>query len=212
MNRYRTLISGTLLALFAAAGAGLVAFTWDRTAERIATNEREALFNSLTALVPAASIDNDIINDRIEVSAPELLGGAITTVYRGRYQAQPVAAVLTSMAPDGYAGPIRLLVAVNYDGSLAGVRVVSHKETPGLGDRMEESRSDWVLSFNGKSLNDPPLEQWKVKRDGGVFDQFTGATITPRVIVRTVKNSLLYFKEHRDALFDPKALDAEDAK
>lgn len=212
MSRHHTLISGILLALFAVAGAGLVAFTYEQTAERIATNEREALFNSLTALVPAQSIDNDIIIDRITVSDPELLGSVSTTVYRGRHQGQPVAAVLTPMAPDGYSGAIRLLVAINYDGSLAGVRVVSHKETPGLGDRIEVSRSDWIHGFTGRSLDDPPLAQWKVKRDGGIFDQFTGATITPRVIVRTVKNSLLYFKEHRDALFDPKALDTEDAK
>lgn len=204
MSQYHTLISGTLLALFATAGAGLVAFTHEQTAERIASNEREALLKSLTALVPAESIDNDIITDLITVGDLELLGSTDITVYRGRRQGQPVAAVLTSVDPRGYAGPIRLLVAVNYDGSLGGVRVVSHKETPGLGDRIEESRSDWILGFAGKSLGNPPLEQWKVKRDGGVFDQFTGATITPRGIVRTVKNTLLYFKDHRDALFKKK--------
>ncbi|MFC1684108.1 electron transport complex subunit RsxG [Pseudomonadota bacterium] len=203
MNRYRTLISGTLLALFAAAGAGLVAFTYEQTADRIAANEREALLKSLTALVPAKSIDNDIITDLIRVSDPELLGSDSTTVYRGRRQQRPVAAVLTPAAPDGYSGPIRLLVAIHYDGTLAGVRVVSHKETPGLGDRIEEEKSDWIYGFAGKSLDNPSLGQWKVKRDGGVFDQFTGATITPRVIVRTVKNTLVYFQQNREALFKP---------
>jgi len=203
MSRYRTLISGTLLALFAAAGAGLVAFTYQQTADRIAANEREALLKSLTALVPATSIDNDIITDFITVSDPVLLGGESTTVYRGRRQGRPVAVVLTPIDPYGYAGPIRMLVAINHDGTLGGVRVVSHKETPGLGDRIEESRSDWILGFTGKSLGNPPPEKWKVKRDGGIFDQFTGATITPRGIVRTVKNSLLYFKQNREALFKP---------
>jgi electron transport complex protein RnfG len=105
------------------------------------------------------------------------------------------------VVPDGYSGPIKLLVAVNYDGTLGGVRVISHKETPGLGDKIEESRSDWVLGFNGKSLTDPLLEKWKVKRDGGIFDQFTGATITPRSIVSAVKHTLLYERDHRDALY-----------
>lgn len=210
MTRHHTLISGALLALFAVAGASLVAFTHEQTAERIAANEREALLKSLTTLVPAERIDNDIITDLTTVSDPQRLGGGETIVYRGRHQGQPVAAVMTPIAPDGYAGPIRLLVAINYDGSLGGVRVVSHKETPGLGDRIEESRSDWILGFAGKSLSNPSMEKWKVKRDGGIFDQFTGATITPRVIVRTVKNSLLYFKEHRDALFDPKTLETEN--
>ncbi len=201
MNKRHILIASVLLALYAVAGAGLVAFTYEQTAERIAANEREALLASLGALVPTERIDNDMLADIIEVSAPELLGSTTTTVYRGRKQGQPVAVVLTPMAPDGYSGPIKLLVAIGYDGVLNGVRVVSHKETPGLGDRIEEEKSDWVYGFEGKSLGNPELIQWKVRRDGGIFDQFTGATITPRVIVRTVKNTLLYFQQNRDALF-----------
>jgi electron transport complex protein RnfG len=105
------------------------------------------------------------------------------------------------VVPNGYSGPIKLLVAVRTDGTLGGVRVVAHKETPGLGDKVEESRSDWILSFNDKSLSKPALAGWKVKKDGGQFDQFTGATITPRAIVSGVKNTLLYFQEHGKALF-----------
>lgn len=116
-----------------------------------------------------------------------------------------MATVLTSVVPNGYSGPIKLLVAVRYDGTLGGVRIISHKETPGLGDKVEENRSDWVYSFNDKSLGDPPLEKWGVKRDGGYFDQFTGATITPRTIVNTVKNTLLYVRDNKDALYDRQA-------
>ncbi|KRT58598.1 electron transport complex protein RnfG [endosymbiont of Ridgeia piscesae] len=188
--------------MFAVAGTALVSFTHQATKARIASNERQALLRSLTTLVPAASIDNDIISDVMTVSDPELLGSENTTVYRGRSGGQPVAVVLTPVVPNGYSGPIKLLVAVRYDGTLGGVRIISHKETPGLGDKIEESRSDWIYSFTGKSLNNPPKAQWGVKKDGGVFDQFTGATITPRSIVAAVKKSLLYVQQHQQQLYD----------
>jgi len=114
----------------------------------------------------------------------------------------PVAAVFAPVAPDGYNGNIRLLVAVRLDGTLAGVRVLAHRETPGLGDNIEAERSDWILGFSGKSLQDPKADSWKVQRDGGVFDQFTGATITPRAVVKAVKNTLLYYQEHGQKLFE----------
>jgi len=188
--------------MFAVAGTALVSFTHQATKARIASNERQALLRSLTTLVPAASIDNDIISDVMTVSDPELLGSENTTVNRGRSGGQPVAVVLTPVVPNGYSGPIKLLVAVRYDGTLGGVRIISHKETPGLGDKIEESRSDWIYSFTGKSLNNPPKAQWGVKKDGGVFDQFTGATITPRSIVAAVKKSLLYVQQHQQQLYD----------
>jgi len=201
MVKHPITLAGLVLAGFAVLGTGLVAFTHGATSERIAENERNALLGMLTALVPAESIDNDIVTDVTTVSSTELLGGEQIQVYRGRRGGSPVAAVFTSVVPDGYSGPIKLLVAVKRDGTLGGVRVVAHKETPGLGDRVEESKSDWVLSFNGKSLGNPTLDKWKVKRDGGVFDQFTGATITPRSIVAAVKNTLLYYREHANELF-----------
>jgi electron transport complex protein RnfG len=114
---------------------------------------------------------------------------------------QPVAAIFTSVAPDGYSGNIKLLVGILHNGVLAGVRVISHKETPGLGDAIEADRSNWILSFNEKSLQNPPLKQWGVKKDGGFFDSFTGATITPRAVVNAVKNTLLYFQENREMIF-----------
>ncbi len=141
--------------------------------------------------------------DRIEVSDRERLGADRTVVYRARQGDRPAGVVLTPVVPDGYAGPIRLLVAVLPDGTLGGVRVLSHKETPGLGDKIEEAKSHWVLDFAGKSLDDPPPARWKVRRDGGDFDQFTGATITPRSVVKAVKNALLYVRDKGDALYAP---------
>jgi Na+-translocating ferredoxin:NAD+ oxidoreductase subunit G len=194
-------MSGVLLALFAVVGTGLVAFTHLQTKERIAENVRQSLLHKLEGLVPANSVDNDMVEDNIEVHRADLLGSQTTTIYRGRLQGRPVAAILTAVVPDGYGGPMNLLVAVRGDGSLAGVRVISHKETPGLGDRVEEEKSDWIHSFTGKSLSDPAENQWQVKRDGGYFDQFTGATITPRSVVKAVKNTLLYVREQGDRIY-----------
>jgi len=196
-------IAALILGAFAILGVGLVSATYQVTKQRIADNERQALLDKLQAVVPPQEVDNDMVTDRIEVHQPDLLGPGPTYVYRGRKNGQPVAAVLTTVDPDGYSGPIKLLVAVRTDGTLSGVRVVSHKETPGLGDKVEEERSDWVFSFNGKSLGNPPQEKWGVKRDGGHFDQFTGATVTPRSIVNYVKNTLIYVQRHGSELYRP---------
>jgi electron transport complex protein RnfG len=194
-------IAAVILGAFAILGVGLVSATYEGTKERIAHNERLALLRKLEAMVPAESVDNDMIADRIEVHDRELLGSDTTIVYRGRKGGEPIAAVLTPIVPDGYSGPIKLLVAVRRDGSLGGVRVVSHKETPGLGDQIEEEKSDWVYGFEGKSLENPPITQWAVKRDGGYFDQFTGATITPRSIVKAVKNTLQFVQKQGESLY-----------
>ena len=199
-NMYR---SALLLGSFALAGTTLVAITWQGTHERIAANERAALLRDLNLLVRTDSYDNDLFTDTVEVVHPELLGTtAPVTVYRARRGNVPVAAILTPVAPDGYSGPIQLLVGVRPDGTLAGVRVSAHKETPGLGDGIETKRSDWILGFDGRSLEDPALEQWTVKRDDGYFDQLTGATITPRAVVKAVKNALIYFDAEKDELFE----------
>jgi electron transport complex protein RnfG len=212
VNSKPVFIAAFILGAFAILGVGLVSATYEGTKDRIAFNERQSLLRKLHALVPADSVDNDMVSDRIEVHDANLLGADTTYVYRGRKGEDPVALVLTPVVPDGYSGPIKLLVAVRKDGTLGGVRVVSHKETPGLGDKIEEEKSDWVLGFHDKSLSNPPLDQWAVKRDGGYFDQFTGATITPRSIVKAVKKTLLYVQAHNDELFkhiEPKVAAAE---
>jgi electron transport complex protein RnfG len=112
-----------------------------------------------------------------------------------------MAAIFNSIAPNGYSGKIHLLVGVFADGSVAGVRAVKHSETPGLGDAIETQKSDWIFSFNDRSLSSPVPSNWLVKKDGGDFDQFTGATITPRAIVLAVKNTLLYYQQNADSIF-----------
>ncbi len=194
------LLAAAILGVFSVVGTGMVALTHQATQDKIAENERLALLKNLGELIPASRYDNDIVNDRLIVTDNSLGAGPVT-VYRARKQGQPVAAVFTTIAPDGYNGRIKLLVAVNADQTLAGVRVVAHKETPGLGDNIETRRSNWILAFNGKSLSAPDAKQWAVKRDGGAFDQFTGATITPRAVVKAVKNTLLYYRQHPTAIY-----------
>ena len=199
----QALVAAGVLAAFALGGTALLSFAEFGTRERIEANEREALLEALAVLIDPARHDNDLLNDTIEIVAPELGTTEPVTVYRARRDGKPVALVLTAVAPDGYSGAIRLLVAIDVDGTVAGVRVVSHRETPGLGDPIEADRSDWILSFDGRSLGDPPAERWTVKKDGGAFDQFTGATITPRAVTHAVRRALEYFHANREALFAP---------
>jgi electron transport complex protein RnfG len=210
MSYRPVLISATFLFLFAVIGSGLVAYTHESTAGRIADNERRALLRSLNELIPHDQYNNDIYTDIVHVRDEDLLGtDEPVPVYRARMDGWPVALVFASVAPEGYNGDIRLLVAVRLDGTLAGVRVLAHHETPGLGDNIEAERSDWILGFAGKSLENPPPEQWKVKRDGGVFDQFTGATITPRAVVKAVRKTLLYYRSYGHDLFEKHPHEAE---
>lgn len=206
------LVSAFLLAAFSMTATGLVAFTHNATAERIAAAEKEVLLQKLHVLIPPQNHDNDLFTDRIEMRDPQLLGtSAPVTIYRARRDGAPVAAILGAVAPDGYSGDIFLLVAVNADGTLAGVRVVGHRETPGLGDKIEVERSNWITRFTGRSLRDPAPERWGVKKDGGVFDQFTGATITPRAVVKAVYNTLRFMEQHRDEIFaEPQKLAREE--
>lgn len=184
-------------------GTGFVAVTEDTTREKIADNERRVLLRNLYALLPADELDNDFANDIKQLPPSELLGtDQVSTVYRARLDGEAVAAIFNSIAPGGYNGKIHLLIGVYRDGSLAGVRAVKHQETPGLGDVIELQKSDWVLGFDGKGLDNPSREQWAVMRDGGVFEQFTGATITPRAIVGAVKNTLLYYEQNATTVFD----------
>jgi len=200
MNVRQIGITATILLLFAVIGTAMVAATYEGTRDRIAANERETLLRKLNQLIPPGSYDNELLDDSIELPAGELADRPLR-VYRARLQGQPVAVVMNTIAPDGYSGSIHLLVGINHDGTVAGVRVVAHRETPGLGDGIDEERSDWIYGFNGRSLDDPTYARWAVRKDGGVFDQFTGATISPRAVVKAVHAALLYYRAHRDALF-----------
>lgn len=195
-----SLRAGAQLALAGLAAAVLLAGTWVLTRDRIAESERQAQLQALEIVLPAPRYDNDPIADGVRVLAPAWLGQPEARVFRARLGGEPSALVFESTAPDGYAGPIRLLVAVDLSGTVLGVRVTGHQETPGLGDDIEAARSDWIRGFGGRSLADPVRRRWRVQRDGGYFPQFAGATLTPRAVVAAVRRTLDFEAAHGDAL------------
>jgi len=195
--------SSLLLGLIALLGTALLAGVNGLTHERILDQEKRRVLQQLNAIVPTTLYNNDLLEDVIEIKDEvSFRHPAAVTVYRARMDDQPVAVMMLVTAPDGYNGDIRLLAGIDAGGTVLGVRVVSHRETPGLGDPIEAERSDWILGFANKSLRNPETGGWAVKRDGGQFDQFTGATISPRAVVRTIHNTLLYFAANRQMLFE----------
>ena len=199
--------SAASLGLVAVIGTTVLTGVDRLTSERIAEQERRVILEQMGQLIPE-DYDNSLLQDRIlftdETYFPR---GQQVTAFRARYRGQPVAAVLKFDAINGYNGEIGLLAGINVDGSLRGVRVISHRETPGLGDPIELEKSDWILGFDQRSLRDPAPSGWAVRRDGGEFDQFTGATITPRAVVEAVQAALEYFEANRDHLFDSASME-----
>ena len=188
--------------LFAMLGGALVGLTFIQTEDDIKHNEKITLLRKLNNIIPAESYDNDLLLDTISIKPSSLLSTKEESLaYRARKNNKNIAVVFSSIAANGYNGSIYLLVGINADGELAGVRVVKHRETPGLGDPVSITHSNWILGFDNKSLSNPDEKGWKVKRDGGEFDQFTGATITPRAVVKAVHNALLYFDQNQNMLF-----------
>jgi Na+-translocating ferredoxin:NAD+ oxidoreductase subunit G len=154
-------------------------------------------------LLAGQSYDNDLLTDHIVVTAPDLLGTSRPVrIYRARQGNQPRAVVIQTIAPDGYRGPLEVLVAIARDGTLIAVQVIRHQETVGLGDAFERDPG-WLRAFSGRSLSSPPQQRWSVRQDGGDFDAFTGATITPRAIVKAVRRALEYYRANGERLFDP---------
>ena len=199
----RSLFMALVLGAFSVVAIGMVTWVFNASNARIIENERAALVKQLSELLPEGSYDNDIVNDTVHWVEPDLAVGKTLTIFRFRKNTRPVAVVIPTVAPGGYNGKIKLLVAITNEGVVSAVRVTSHHETPGLGDKMEIERSGWINVFKGKSFKALPEAHWKVKRDGGVFDQFTGATITPRAIVQAVKKTVVFFEANRAALFLP---------
>jgi electron transport complex protein RnfG len=198
----RSMLKNSLvLGLFAIATVGLVALLQLATAERIATAERESQVRALSEILPRSSYDNSLLDNSIELNDPLLGNKSPQAAYIALKDGKPSAIILRATAPDGYSGAIQLLIGIQADGRLAGVRVLNHRETPGLGDKIELAKSAWIRSFNGKSLSDPDADGWAVKRDRGEFDQFAGATITPRAVVKAVHKALQYFDAHKQQLF-----------
>ena len=203
--------SGITLAVIASICTGLVAVTWKLTNERIADNQTAWLERSMQPALAGVFFDSSVTESLLTVQPPhELPGSEAALIYRVYAADKPVAALFAVSARDGYAGPIKLLIGVAMDGSLTGIRVVEHRETPGLGDRIETSKSDWVLQFDGRSLGDPGPDRWAIKRDGGDFDQLTGASITPRAIINAVRQTLHYFETNKDSIFSTPRRDSTE--
>ena len=204
----RTLISSivgaALLAAFAAVGSGLISGVYEQTKEPIAAAERAAEARQLLEIFPTQTHDNQLIDDTFSLPAdgPLLALREETSGYRARMNGAVTGVILPATARDGYSGDIRLLVGIDRSGSIAGVRVLSHRETPGLGDKVELKKSPWILSFDSKTLEAPSSDGWAVKKDGGEFDAFTGATVTQRAVVSAVKSALDYAQTHKQDLFE----------
>jgi electron transport complex protein RnfG len=197
-----TLQTAVNLVFFAVLGTAVLASTFFMTHDAIVKSEEGEKLKLITQILPSTLFDNDIIQDTLTIPADPLLGTEdVTTAYRARLKGEPAAVVLESIAPDGYSGRIWLILAVKVNGELAGVRVVAHKETPGLGDYIELPKSPWIKGFDGKSREVYKDADWNVKKDGGQFDYMTGATITPRAVVKAVNKALIYFGENREKLF-----------
>ena len=194
--------SGIILAVMAAICTGLVAITHSTTAPRIAANAQAFLEASLQPVLAGIEYDGKLSESTLIIEPPhDLPGRDAATIYRVFADDKPVAALFVVTTPDGFSGPIKLLVGISVNGNITGVSVLEHRETPGLGDLIEASKSDWLLQFRRASIDFPNRDQWAIKRDGGVFDQLTGASITPRAITRAIKKTLLYFEANSDQVF-----------
>ncbi|SDS05302.1 electron transport complex protein RnfG [Halopseudomonas litoralis] len=201
-NPSRSVLRNSLiLGVFAVCTVGLIAITQQGTEERIIAEQQRMQMRALNEILPDDQHDNDLLDDAFSIDDRKFLGlPAPATAWRGRQAGAVSAVILPVVTMDGYSGRIDLLVGIQANGELAGVRVINHRETPGLGDKLEVGKSSWVFSFDGKSLSMPTPDGWAVRKDGGEFDQFTGATITPRAVVQAVHKALEYFSEHRDTL------------
>ena len=198
-NYAPALISAIILAAFAILGSSLVGISYESTHEQILENQRETLRRQINEVFPEVQHDNIVIDDVVSIKDGELSDDEVK-VYRATLKQNPTGLIYSPVTADGYSGDILLTIAINENNQVTGVRVLQHKETPGLGDKIETRRSNWIKSFDGTSLTAPRAEKWAVKRDGGDFDQFTGATITPRAVVKAVKNTLQYHQLNKEKL------------
>ncbi len=200
----RVLRTGLTLAGIAAICTAAVTITYVATDARIAANRQAFLESRLLPALGDVDFDTGLTDDVVTLPPPhDLPGAGPAQIYRVYLDGRPAAALFAVTAMNGYAGPIRILVGITADGLVAGLRIVEHNETPGLGDKIEASRSDWVQQFPGRSLSDPAADEWSIRADGGAFDQLTGATVTPRAVVGAVRDTLVYFNAHRDSVFAP---------
>ncbi|MEQ1663582.1 MAG: electron transport complex subunit RsxG [Thiobacillus sp.] len=197
-NALRT---GTILFVFALLGTALLALTHDRTEPVIARSAQQEKRALLSQVLPATHYDNDLLASSQPVPPDDLLGTRQPSMlWVARRGGAFSGVIFEAIAPDGYSGDIALLIGIDADGVVTGVRVTAHRETPGLGDYIDRMKSAWIDQFTGKSLLTPLPPRWNVAKDGGDFDARAGATITPRAVVKAVKRALDYFAKHRAAL------------
>lgn len=190
-----------VLAAFAVVGTLMLTFVFDVTKGPIQESEAQARMALLRQLVPASMHDNDLLKTTLKLPPDSNLGSRENSLaYLATVNGEPSGIILETIAPDGYAGEIKLLVAIRRNGTIAGVRVLTHKETPGLGDYIDIERSGWIKNFDEQSLAKTAKDGWKVKKDGGQFEYMAGATITPRAVVKAVHRTLEYFEAHRAEL------------
>lgn len=199
--------NGLILAAVAAVCTTLVALTFNVTKARIAANEQAFLEKSLAPVLAGVSFDNDIKQAAFNLPPPHVLpGNEAAVIYPLLENEQPVAALFVVTAEHGFAGPIKLLIGIDIEGVVTGVRALEHQETPGIGDGIDIRVSNWIDVFSGTSLESPDRETWAIKHDGGAFDQLTGASVTSRAVVNAVDLTLRYFEVNRDQVFAARAV------
>lgn len=201
MFKHATKTAITLVA-FAFVGTAMLAYVFDTTRAPIEASEKEARLALFKQILPESTYDNDLLKDNVEIVPNEQLGNRQPTVANiAKSNGKTAGVILEAVAHDGYSGDIKLLIAIRADGSISGVRVLAHKETPGLGDYIDITHGNWIKLFNDESVNKTPIEQWHVKKDGGKFDYIAGATITPRAVVKAVLKALQFYEANKQTLF-----------
>lgn len=199
--KHATKTALTLIA-FAFVGTALLAYIYNITRAPIEASEKEARLALFKQILPENTYDNDLLKQTVSIAPTPLLGNVLDSEANiAMHNNQPAGVILEATAHDGYSGDIKLLIAIRADGSISGVRVLAHKETPGLGDYIDIAHGDWIKLFNNESVEKTPAAQWLVKKDGGQFDYMVGATITPRAVVKAVHKALQYFEENKATLF-----------
>ena len=172
--------------------------------DRIARNQHMSILNISETLLPL-DYDSDLAGDRLNVTIPTYFGTEMAAnIYRARLGEEPVGLIFNPVIARGYNGIMEMAIGIKYDGTVTGVRILQHRETPGLGDKVHQDNSDWISGFDGRSLADTPKEAWEVEKDGGVFDHLSGATVSQRAVIRAVEHTLNYYKANREHLFDNK--------
>lgn len=195
--------TGFTLATSVVLAIAIIALVHQCTTGKIDNTQTQFLNNQIEQLLLPESYDNNPANSVIHLSSPELGSNEKLPIYRASLAGNPSGSVITAVAPDGYNGDIHLLIGLSYSGNVIGVRVTKHNETPGLGDDIDIKRSDWISAFDNLQTGQMAMQQWQVKRDGGSFDQFTGATITPRAVVHAVHRVVRWHAQAKEIIYAP---------